>query len=114
MNTLVTTDQNIVVKEGGNIAVTALLPQDMNGCQQALIAWAERKIAELQAEAAELLAQMSHGERVDLLNTLCADEFLPIDQIRRITNSPGYDDAPVRDSLSPAPERTAPAAENGL
>lgn len=44
----------IVAKEDGNVAVTALLPADMQKCQTELIAWCDRKIAEIQSDATEL------------------------------------------------------------
>lgn len=51
----------VVSKEGGNIAVTALLPEEMMQCQSALIQWAERKIAELESDATELRSAVEHA-----------------------------------------------------
>lgn len=63
MNTeLTTTSQNIVAKEDGNIAVTALVPEQMTSCQSALIAWCQQKIATIRAEAEELRAAFEQAK----------------------------------------------------
>lgn len=51
----------VVLKEGGNVAVTALMPGDMANCHQALLEWCERKIAELTSDANELRGAMKHA-----------------------------------------------------
>lgn len=51
----------VVLKEDGNIAVTALVPGDMQVCQSALIQWVERKIAALETDAAELNGALVHA-----------------------------------------------------
>lgn len=53
--------QLVVQKEGGNVAVTALIPEHMADSQAALIAWAERKVKEVAADAVELRAAFQHA-----------------------------------------------------
>ncbi len=76
MNELATTNQNIVPKEGGNVAVTALLPEEMTGCQSALIAWAERKIAELQSDVDELRGAEEHARAQKWKTAILHKHFL--------------------------------------
>lgn len=52
----------IVQKEGGNIACTALVPEEMTTCQSALIEWAKAKVASTRAEAAELKESYEHAK----------------------------------------------------
>lgn len=52
----------VVIKEDGNVAVTALIPADMQTCQSALIVWVEHKIATIEAEAAELQGAYEHAK----------------------------------------------------
>lgn len=55
--------------------------------------------------SAELWAQLSVGQKVDMLNELCGGSHLPIDQIRRICNASGYDDPVVKE------EKTTPETQ---
>lgn len=52
----------ITVVEHGNLCLTALEPGDMATCQQAMILWVTRKIAEIQNDAAELWAAYEHAK----------------------------------------------------
>lgn len=52
----------ITVVEHGNLCLTALEPGDMATCQQAMILWVTRKIAEIRADAAELRAAFEHAK----------------------------------------------------
>lgn len=52
----------IVQKEDGNIACTALVPNDMTGCQDALVAWCRNKLAATQQEAKELSDAFEHAK----------------------------------------------------
>lgn len=44
----------IVHKENGNVTLTALMPSDMQLCQDSMIAWAREKVSMQKAEAEEL------------------------------------------------------------
>lgn len=44
----------VVQKPDGNIAVTALVPEQMSSCQSALVGWCQQKIADMRGEAVEL------------------------------------------------------------
>lgn len=44
----------VVRREDGNVAVTALVPEQMSSCQSALIAWCSEKVVSMKAEAEEL------------------------------------------------------------
>lgn len=52
----------IVLKEGGNIACTALVPEQMTQCQDALTHWCELKIESMQAETKELMEAYTHAK----------------------------------------------------
>lgn len=52
----------IVEKEDGNLALTALVPTDMQGCQTALIAWCKNKLARMEEEAKELSDAYEHAK----------------------------------------------------
>lgn len=45
----------------------------------------------------ELLLQLTLGERLDLLHEMAGGSHIPIDQMRRIVLSPGYDDPVVKE-----------------
>lgn len=61
-NELAVTESTVIPKESGNLSLTATLPGDMATCQQSLIDWCRRKIAELRSDAAELRAAVAHAK----------------------------------------------------
>lgn len=52
----------IVQKEDGNVAVTALVPNDMACCQDALVKWCRAKLQTVQDEAKELSDAFVHAK----------------------------------------------------
>lgn len=65
MSTIIETERTenaIVPKEGGNISCTALIPNDVEHSQRALIAWCRDKIELVKSETAEFVASYQHAK----------------------------------------------------
>jgi len=61
MDEIMNTEQAVQQTEGGNLSLTAIMPEEFTLCQNALIDWCKRKVALMKREQAESEENFQHA-----------------------------------------------------